>query len=209
MAKRDFYKREIILPHELIEPLSHWHNGMDAIYSLHSWGSSKLVSLNMIQKAREELERDLRKARAKGTFDDDPEALEELEMLIGELDMIESSPREFSARESGMDMDEDEYEYDSDADDEGLDGLGYGGHGEPSDRQRARRDYERGQQDARSELRNVRWSAEDIREYLASTRSQGGDYQRGYNEVMREHLEGLGGLGAGLAGGLGFWNPKR
>lgn len=126
MANRDFYKREIILPHELIEPLSHWHNGMDAIYALHSVGASQLVSLHMIKEAREELERDQRKAQANGTFADDPEALEELDMLIGELSMIESSPREFSARESGMDIEEDEYEYDSDVDDddEGIDGLG-------------------------------------------------------------------------------------
>lgn len=91
--------------------------------------------------------------------------------------------------------------------------LGYSRHDAPSDRQREKRDYERGQEDARSELRNARWSDEDIREYLASTRSQGGAYQRGYNEVMQAHLSrgvaGLGALGEGLAGGLGFWNPKR
>lgn len=97
-------------------------------------------------------------------------------------------------------------------------GLGYGGHEDDADAQRDRRDYERGRQDASNELRTVRWSAEDIREYLASTRSKGGAYQRGYNEVMRAHLTRGAGVGdtslhdstgfGGLAKGLGFWNPK-
>lgn len=109
-------KREIILPHELIEPLSQWHSGMDSIYALSSTGANDLVSISMITRALEELERIQRR------HPDD-----ELDNLIGELQMITMSPREFSAREAGMDIEE--YEFDrvndehSDPEDEGG-GLG-------------------------------------------------------------------------------------
>lgn len=113
------HKMQIILPHpapsreedgaSLAEWVSEWHGGQNtATYRLASIGSNNLVSLSMIDAAIDELE----KIPSTAKYPEDVDR-ENLEALIGDLDLVRSSWKEFSAKEAGLESDPDfEYEYD-------------------------------------------------------------------------------------------------
>ncbi len=99
----DYKKRFIILPEGVATQLYNWHGGQwSGVYSLASTGDHDLVSPAMIERAISELEQDRSKIKNRKDKRD-------LGNLIGELDMVLSSPYEFSAKEAGMEIDEYEY----------------------------------------------------------------------------------------------------
>ena len=101
----DYKKRFLILPEGVAEQLYNWHGGQwSGVYSLASTGDHDLVSPAMIERAISELEQDRKRVKSR-------KDKRELDNLISELDMVLSSPREFSAREAGMDIEESDYEY--------------------------------------------------------------------------------------------------
>lgn len=92
----EYYRRNLILPHEVIEPLYSWHGGQyTGVYSLASTGDHDYVSQSMVDRALSELESDYKKVKNK-------KDKKELGNLIGELEMVSSSPREFSTKEAGV-----------------------------------------------------------------------------------------------------------
>ena len=99
-------KRQIILEPELVQKLFDWHGGQfTPTYALASTGMENLVSLSMIDAAKDELEGVLRKVPGKKEKKD-------LRGVIGDLDMARTFWSESTAKRAGMDMSEDEYEYD-------------------------------------------------------------------------------------------------
>jgi len=95
-GERAYYRRNLILPPEVIEPLYSWHGGQyTGVYSLASTGDHDYVSQSMIDRAISELEADRRKVKSKKDKKD-------LGNLIGDLDMVSSSPSEFSTKEAGL-----------------------------------------------------------------------------------------------------------
>lgn len=110
-APRNTWRRmQVILEPELVERLSQWHSGMDAIYALSSTGAHNLVSLSMIDAALALLEREEATGRVRRG-----ENLWHLQGTIGELQLVRHYWQEHSAKEAGMLAGEDHetfYEYD-------------------------------------------------------------------------------------------------
>jgi len=109
---RNTWRRmQVILEPELVERLSQWHTGMDAIYALSSTGAHNLVSLSMIDEALDDLQRLEASGRVRRG-----EALWHLQGTIGELHTVRVFWQEHSAKEAGMLVGEDPetfYRYDS------------------------------------------------------------------------------------------------
>jgi len=104
-------KRQIILEPELVERLFWWHGGQfTPTYALASTGMRELVSLSMIDAAKDELEASFSRCAKKSDLS--TEDLADLELTIGELESARSYWSESTADRAGMDMAEDEYEYD-------------------------------------------------------------------------------------------------
>lgn len=100
-------RRTIILPHEIDQALFDWHGGQgSAVYALASTGMHHLVSISMIDAAIKELERDRAYEKSKRRH----ASARDLGRLIGELEMIRSSPREFSAEEAGLEYHDEGYD---------------------------------------------------------------------------------------------------
>jgi hypothetical protein len=122
-ANAEWRKRQIILEPELVEQLSGWHSGMDAVYALSSTGASHLVSLSMIDAAlpllrrseaqeksdlaNKQLSNAFPKGRAQRTLN-----LHGLTKLINDLEDVRTYWYEHSADNAGMDIDEVSYQYD-------------------------------------------------------------------------------------------------
>lgn len=100
----EWRKRQIMLPEGLVEKLFEWHGGQStAVYALASTGMRDLVSLSMIDAAKEELDKD--RSRVRGQKEK-----RELAATVTGLDEVRHFWREHSAQEAGMDVEE--YEYD-------------------------------------------------------------------------------------------------
>ncbi len=111
----EWRKMQIILEPELVEKLTGWHSGMDAIYALSSTGQQDLVSLSMIDAAIRELERTETSVKGKtdawlGGKAEKRKMLRELTNLIGELQTVRQYWYENSADNAGMEIDD--YAYD-------------------------------------------------------------------------------------------------
>lgn len=90
-----WYRRNLILPLEVDHPqaepgetvvgtLHAWHGGQNsAVYSLASTGDHDYVSASMVERAVNELERDLRKASTKQDVSDLVRTLGELNIMLG------------------------------------------------------------------------------------------------------------------------------
>jgi len=91
----DYHLRNLILPEDYAERVLEWHGGQGSYaYSLGSTGMSNFVSASMIDAAVGELERD------QGGSWMTKEQEEELEKLIGDLDMVARFSSEFTAEEA-------------------------------------------------------------------------------------------------------------
>ncbi len=111
----EWRKMQIILEPELVEKLTGWHSGMDAIYALSSTGQQDLVSLSMIDAAIRELERTETSVKGKtdawlGGKAEKRKMLRELTNLVGELQTVRQYWYESSADNAGMEIDD--YAYD-------------------------------------------------------------------------------------------------
>jgi hypothetical protein len=104
--QNEWRKMQIILEPELVERLSGWHSGMDAVYALSSTGRQNLVSLSMIDAALDLLRRDGRKAKP-GSKD-----RKDLAELVGDLESVRTYWREHSAKEAGMEDEDFVYRFD-------------------------------------------------------------------------------------------------
>lgn len=92
----DRTKRNIVLPRDAYEELTRWHDSMsDPIYRLHSWGKNHFVSLEMIEEARDSLERHLRRI---GKAVHRPHG----DALLDELNAILANPSEHTAKAYGL-----------------------------------------------------------------------------------------------------------
>lgn len=95
MTDTDRTVRNIVLPVEVYEGLTQWHDSMwDPIYALHSTGRNNLVSLEMIDAAYDSLEHHVR--RSTGAVK--KQGLE----LLGELDGVRTFWQEHSAKAYGI-----------------------------------------------------------------------------------------------------------
>jgi hypothetical protein len=82
--------RDLILPSDLCERVSHWHGGQStACYSLCSTGLSHYVSAAMVEAAADELDTPMRH--------DTPELRADREDLVGELRTMLAYPEEHRA----------------------------------------------------------------------------------------------------------------